>query len=76
MTAFGHPVLFDCLEKRADTASAKTPMQWHTTRNSGLGNVPDRAFFRRLNNVDFRAPNKATLGCFLAKTAQRLHLLS
>ena len=76
MTVFGHPVLFDCLEKREDTASPKTPMQWHTTRTLSLGNTRDRVFFRRLNNVDFRAPNKTTLGCFLAKTAQRLCLSS
>ena len=33
MTVFGHPVLFDDLKNREDTASEKTPMQWHTTRN-------------------------------------------
>ena len=36
MTVFGHPVLFDCLEKREATASPKTPMQWHTIRTVGL----------------------------------------
>ena len=38
MTVFGHPVLFDCLEKREDTASPKTPMQWHKTRTLSLDN--------------------------------------
>ncbi len=29
MTVFGHTVLFDCVEKREDTASPKTPKQWY-----------------------------------------------
>ena len=32
MTVFGHPVLFDSFKKTEDTASPKTPMQWHSTR--------------------------------------------
>ena len=39
MTVFGHPVLFDCLEIREDTASEKTPMQWHSTRTLNLDNT-------------------------------------
>ncbi len=31
MTVFGHAVLFDCGDNREDTASPKTPMQWHKT---------------------------------------------
>ena len=41
MTVFGHPVLFDRLEKSEDTASEKTPMQWHTTRTLSLDNALD-----------------------------------
>ena len=40
MIVFGHPVLFICLENREDTASEKTPMQWHMTRILILDNVP------------------------------------
>jgi hypothetical protein len=39
MTVFGHPVLFDFLEKREDTASEKTPKQWHKTRTLNLDNA-------------------------------------
>ena len=39
MTVFGHPGLFNCLEKTEDTASPKTPMQWHTTRTLSLDNA-------------------------------------
>ena len=39
MTVFGHPVLFDCLKNMEDTASEKTPMQWHTTRTLSLDNA-------------------------------------
>ncbi len=39
MTVFGHPVLFDYLAKREETASEKTPMQWHKTRTSSLDNA-------------------------------------
>ncbi len=44
MTVFGHPVLFDDLEKREDTASPKTPMQWHKTRILSLDNAPGLSF--------------------------------
>ena len=40
MTDFGNPVHFDDLEKREDTASPKTPMQWHKTRILSLDNAP------------------------------------
>ena len=32
MAVFGHPVLFDCFANEEDTASEKTPMQWHGIR--------------------------------------------
>ena len=35
MTVFGHAVLFDCRENGEDTASPKTPKQWHIDRALG-----------------------------------------
>ena len=43
MTVPGHPAFFHCLDKREETASPKTPMQWHKTcdlsHDNGLGFV-------------------------------------
>ena len=40
MTIFGHAVLFNGVENSEDTASPKTPMQWHTTLALSCGKVP------------------------------------
>ena len=42
MTVFGQAVLIDCLNERHDTASPKTPMQWHATQTLSLDNEPGR----------------------------------
>ncbi len=51
MTVFGHPVLFDCLEKKEDTASSKTPMQWHKTRSLSLENAIGQRRHRRVERL-------------------------
>ncbi len=39
MTVFGHPVLFDLHKNSENTASEKTPMQWHIYEAFELANV-------------------------------------
>ena len=49
MTVFGHAVLFDDSENSEDTASPKTPMQWHTIPKLSGGN--GRATLRRIESI-------------------------
>ena len=47
LTDFGQAVLFACCENSEDTASPKTPMQWHITLTSSSDNARGIDLFHR-----------------------------
>ena len=61
MTVFGHPVLFDCLKNMEDTASEKTPMQWHTTRTLSLDDALVERTYRQFSKaLELKADREPT----------------
>ena len=50
MNVFGHPVLVDYVVAREDTASEKTPMQWHND-----GTLIPEVVLASMNQRDMKA---------------------